>query len=54
MDNNYTTAGLGLGSILAVTLSWSKNKSIRWSVFHGILGWFYVVYFAITRKKEIK
>jgi hypothetical protein len=44
--------GLGawlLGSIIAVVLSWSRNASILWCIFHGILSWLYVVYFAFTR-----
>ena len=41
------TVGWGLGSIIAVTISWSVNKSILWCILHGIFGWFYVIYFAI-------
>ena len=42
-------AGIGLGSALAITISWSVNKSILWAVVHGILSWFYVIYYAIVR-----
>ncbi len=42
-------AGIGLGSALAVTISWSVNKSILWAILHGVFSWFYVVYFALTR-----
>jgi hypothetical protein len=43
--------GLGLGSILAVVASWSRNKSILWGILHGLLSWVYVIYFALTRSK---
>lgn len=39
--------GIGFGSALAITISWSANKSILWAILHGILGWVYVIYFAI-------
>ncbi len=42
-------AGIGLGSAIAVAISWSVNKSIVWAVIHGVLGWFYVGYYAFTR-----
>ncbi|OMP32353.1 hypothetical protein [Mangrovimonas sp. DI 80] len=45
--------GVGiLGTILAIVVSWERNKSILWAIFHGIFGWFYVIYFAITRKLQ--
>ena len=40
--------GIGLGSAIAVAISWSINKSILWAIIHGLLGWFYVIYYAIT------
>lgn len=39
--------GIGFGSALAITISWSANKSILWAILHGVLGWAYVIYFAI-------
>jgi len=42
-------AGIGLGSAIAVAISWSLHKSIVWAVVHGILSWLYVAYFAFTR-----
>jgi hypothetical protein len=41
--------GISLGSAIAVTISWSLHKSILWAIFHGILSWIYVIYYAITR-----
>ena len=42
-------AGIGLGSALAVAISWSLHKSIVWAIVQGFFGWFYVVYYALTR-----
>lgn len=44
-----TQSGVGLGSIIAVVTSWDRNKSILWAILHGVFGWFYVIYFALTR-----
>jgi hypothetical protein len=41
-------AGIGFGSALAITISWSVNKSILWAIIHGACSWFYVVYYAFT------
>ncbi|POS01006.1 hypothetical protein [Flavobacterium croceum] len=35
------------GTILAITISWSLNKSIFWAIFHGFCGWLYIIYYAI-------
>ena len=40
-------AGIGFGTALAIAISWSANKSIIWAIIHGILSWFYVIYYAI-------
>jgi hypothetical protein len=42
-------AGASLGTVLAVTISWSLHQSILWAIVHGILSWVYVVYYAVTR-----
>lgn len=47
-----TQSGIGLGSALAVVLSWERNKSIFWAVIAGVLSWVYVIYFALTRRPE--
>ena len=41
--------GIGLGSAIAVTISWSLHKSILWAAIQGFFGWFYVIYYAVTR-----
>ena len=47
--SNAAQAGIGLGAAIAVAVSWSLHKSILWAVIHGVLSWFYVIYFMITR-----
>jgi hypothetical protein len=42
-------AGIGLGSAIAVAISWSLHKSIIWAAIHGFFSWFYVIYYALTR-----
>jgi hypothetical protein len=44
--------GVGLGSIIAVVASWSRNSSILWAILHGLFSWFYVIYFALLRSSE--
>jgi len=43
-------AGLGLGSIIAIVCSWQRNRSILLAIIAGLLSWFYVIYFALTRQ----
>ena len=42
-------AGIGLGSALAVAISWSLHKSIVWAIVQGFFGWLSVIYYAFTR-----
>jgi hypothetical protein len=46
---NAATVGIGFGTALAITISWSVNKSILWAIIHGVFSWFYVVYFALFK-----
>lgn len=39
--------GVGFGSALAIAISYTHNHSIFWAIVDGILGWLYVVYFAL-------
>jgi hypothetical protein len=41
--------GIGLGSALAVAISWGLHQSIVWATIQGFFGWFYVIYYALTR-----
>ena len=38
-------ATIGFGSVLAITLSWTANHAIGWTLIHGVLSWFYVIYY---------
>ena len=42
--------GVGIGAAIAIVCSWERNRSILWAILAGIFSWFYVIYFAITRK----
>ena len=46
----YVYPGIGLGTVIAVVVSWSRNKSILWAIIHGILGWLYVIYALLVKK----
>jgi hypothetical protein len=50
--NTVISGGIGLGTVLAVVVSWERNKSVLLAFLHGIFSWLYVVYFVITRKPE--
>jgi hypothetical protein len=39
------------GTIIAVAISWTRNKSVLWAIIHGLLGWLYVIYALIVGKK---
>ena len=47
-----TATGVGAGTVLAMIVSWDRNKSILWAILHGIFSWFYVIYFALTRNRQ--
>ena len=47
-------SGVGLGSVIAVVCSWQRNRSIVLAVIAGIFSWFYVIYFALTRRDDEK
>ena len=48
-NNTVAVSGVGMGSALAMILSWTVNKSILWCMGHGIISWFYVIYFAMSK-----
>ena len=41
--------GVGFGSALAMAISYTNNHSILWAIIDGLLGWIYVLYFALFR-----
>ena len=43
--------GVGFGTALAITISWTANHSILWAIVHGILSWIYVIYYLIRYYK---
>jgi hypothetical protein len=43
----YVDSGITFGNALAIVISYTKWKSIGWAIFHGLLGWVYVIYYII-------
>lgn len=50
IKQNVIKNGIGIGSVIAIVVSWDRNKSILYALLHGILGWIYVIYFIIVRE----
>lgn len=46
--NSIVKNGISFGTALALVISYANWHSIPWSIFHGILGWVYVIYYAIV------
>jgi hypothetical protein len=46
---NTIGGGIGIGTIIAIIVSWHRNQSILWCIVHGIFGWLYVIYYVLTR-----
>ncbi|MBU2523223.1 MAG: hypothetical protein KKE23_02950 [Nanoarchaeota archaeon] len=43
----YRSTGVGCwgyGSVLAMILSYAKGSSLFWTLVHGLLSWFYIIY----------
>ena len=38
---------VNLGSIIAAVISYAKWGSVGWAILHGMLNWFYVIYYVI-------
>jgi len=49
---SVTQTGIGIGAAIAIVCSWQRNRSILWAILAGVLSWFYVIYFAVTRKPD--
>jgi hypothetical protein len=47
-----TQSGITFGTALAIVCSWQRNRSILWAILAGIFSWFYVIYFALTRRAD--
>jgi len=48
-SSSASSVGIGMGCALAMTLSWSINKSVLWCILHGVCSWFYVLYFSCVK-----
>jgi hypothetical protein len=46
-DGSSTGSGIGIGTIIAVIISWTVNHSVLWCVLHGLCGWLYVIYYLL-------
>lgn len=49
MQGTVVKSGVGFGSALAMVISYTAHQSVLWAIIHGILSWFYVIYFVVTR-----
>lgn len=52
MNSGIEIAGIGLGSMIAVVLSWDRNRSILWMIIHGWFSWLYVIHYILTDEKR--
>ena len=43
----YFHYGITFGNALAITMSWTANKSVLWAVIDGFLSWIYVIYYVL-------
>jgi hypothetical protein len=41
--------GISFGSALAISISFTTNKSVLWALIHGVLSWLYVLYYALIK-----
>ena len=41
--------GVSFGSALAIAVSYGNDHSLLWAIVDGLLGWIYVIYFALFR-----
>ena len=39
--------GVSFGSALAMIISYANWHSVGWAILHGLLSWFYVIYYVI-------
>ena len=43
-----------LGSVLAVVLSWEAHHAVLRTVVHGLLSWFYVIYYVVVNWSRVR
>ena len=51
-DLDFLKNPIKVGAILAMIISWSRNKSILMALVHGFLGWIYVIYYYIGKEND--
>jgi hypothetical protein len=49
--NSFMTS-IKIGSVLAIVISWSRNKSILLALIHCFFGWLYVIYYYIGKRQD--
>lgn len=52
-DDSSSDAGCGIGSLIAIFLSYAINQSFWWAVLHMLFGWTYIVYALFFRFHDI-
>ena len=45
--------GIGLGSAIAIVISWSRNGSVLFAIIHGLLSWLYIIYYLVTKNDKV-
>jgi hypothetical protein len=40
--------GVSMGMALAMICSWAVKPSVGWAIVHGVLSWFYVIYYIMV------
>jgi len=53
-DSGCLSAPYLLGSILAVVLSWEAHHAVLRAILHGLLSWFYVIYYVIVNWSHVR
>ncbi len=49
VQREIVRSGIGMGSALAIVISYTAHKSVLWALLHGLLSWLYVAYFVLKR-----
>jgi hypothetical protein len=51
-ENNSSSScggGIGIGTVIAILISWNLYHSVLWAAIHGFFGWGYVIYYLLTK-----
>ncbi|WP_339659466.1 hypothetical protein [uncultured Polaribacter sp.] len=51
LGNTIIKNGIGMGSVIAIVISWDRHKTILYAIVHGLFGWLYVIYYALFLEK---